>query len=102
MPGRPEESPAPRDRRDSYGFWTSRTANPDGHAGSCSTVNPAAALKDDGGSGKALKRTFTSIVLPWIWIPAVGVESIETRQKSFGGVAPPVTVAVCACHASGF
>ena len=35
-------------------------------------------------------------------MPAVGAELIEARQKSFGAVAPPLRVTVCACHARGF
>src|SRR5215212_4776684 len=35
-------------------------------------------------------------------MPAVGLELIEARQKSFGAVAPPLSVTVCACHPRGF
>src|SRR5215210_6979389 len=35
-------------------------------------------------------------------MPAVGLELIEARQKSFGAVAPLLSVAVCACHPRGF
>ena len=37
-------------------------------------MNPAAALKRSGGSGRSDAETLTAMLLPWMAIPAVGVE----------------------------
>lgn len=71
-------------------------------AASCWTVKPVVTSNAEGATGSFDVRTFTLNVLPWIEIPAVGLASIEARQKSFGAVAPPLSVTLCACHALGF
>ena len=79
-----------------------RTPSFDAQAASDWTVKPTAVSNADGGTGSTDRRTFALIALPWIAMPAVGLELIPTRQKSFGAVAPPASVTVWACHPAGF
>src|SRR6266540_5313674 len=76
--------------------------SPEAQALSGWTVKPTAVSIAETGNGSTLVRTFTRSVAPCRWIPAVGLESIETKQKSFGAVAPGPNVTVWACQPLGF